>query len=110
MTVLRIEMKELRDQMGTLGAKDLILDVRGPDEYASGHVPGSRNIPLPLLATNLEELKDFRRIFVHCQAGGRAGRAAEILLQAGIGQVVCVSGSGMRDWIAAGFPVESGHD
>jgi hydroxyacylglutathione hydrolase len=84
----------------------LILDVRSADEYKAGHVPGSRNIPHDKIDSFADELRKFKRIFVHCQAGGRAGRASEVLAKLGLTNIICVSGSGMGDWIASGFPVE----
>ena len=102
----QITMRDLKDRLESLGRDELILDVRSPEEFQAGHVPGSRNIPHDQVANFADRLRSYRRIYVHCQAGGRAGRAADILAKLGLNNIVCVSGSGMGDWMAAGFPVE----
>lgn len=99
-------MQDLHSKIGHLAEKEIILDVRAPDEFQAGHVPGSKNIPHDQVAHFVGELKHYTRIYVHCQAGRRAGMATEALTQLGLKNIVCVSGSGMGDWIALGFPVE----
>lgn len=61
----------------------LVLDVREPAEYASGHIPGSRSMPLRTLPARLQELPRDRAIVVVCLSGGRSAQASRILLQAG---------------------------
>jgi len=102
-----MSMLELNDKRLQLGPDELILDVRAPDEYQKAHVPGSKNIPHDQVQLHLEELKKYKKIYVHCQAGGRAGKAAEILARLGLSNLVCVSGGGMGDWVRAGLPVDS---
>jgi hydroxyacylglutathione hydrolase len=60
----------------------VILDVRAPDEYARGHLPGARHVPLADLPERLPAMPP-GRLWVHCQAGYRAGIAASILHRAG---------------------------
>jgi len=101
-----IAMLELKNHLGKLGKDEIILDVREPDEFAAGHVPGSRNIPHEEVTKHADELRKLKTIYVHCMGGGRAGRASEALSRLGLTNIVCISGSGMRDWLAAGLPVE----
>lgn len=61
----------------------LLLDVRTPQEFAVGHVPGAKNIPVQELAQRLAELGAPRRVVVYCRSGGRSASATEILRQAG---------------------------
>ncbi|MDR3606642.1 MAG: rhodanese-like domain-containing protein [Oligoflexia bacterium] len=103
---MKLSMGDLFKKLGKLGANELVLDVREPDEFRSGHVPGSRNIPLSQVAEHLDELRKYERVYIHCQRGGRAGKAADRLGQLGLKNIVCVGDSGMADWIAAGYPVE----
>jgi len=63
--------------------EDFLLDVRDPSEYASGHLPGSVNIPLNSLRERLGELPRDRSIVVYCQVGRRGHLAARILSQNG---------------------------
>ena len=63
--------------------KDILLDVRNPDEVARGAIEGAINIPLPQLRSRLDELPADRRIIVYCQVGQRAYYAYRILAQRG---------------------------
>lgn len=62
----------------------VLLDVREPDEYADGHVPGSVNLPLSALDT--AEITVPRRetpLFVYCLSGARSAQAAARLQKLG---------------------------
>lgn len=83
----------------------LLLDVRTPKEFAEGHVPGARNIPLHELSSNLYLLPRDQPITVYCEVGGRAGKAIGLLERAGFEQVRELTGS-MRVWRAKGLTVE----
>src|SRR5436309_2558869 len=63
----------------------LLLDVRSPEEHASGHVPGARNIPVGDLPARLAEVEPDRQrgVITDCEAGGRASQALETLKAAG---------------------------
>jgi rhodanese-related sulfurtransferase len=82
-----------------------VLDVRNPDEYAAGRVPGAHLVPLPTLATRLDEMPTDRPVYVICQAGGRSAQATALLRQVGV-EAYSFSG-GTAAWIAAGRPVET---
>lgn len=60
-----------------------LLDVRSPQEFASGHIPGAMNIPVDDLRSRLGELPRNREIAAYCQVGQRGYLATRILLQAG---------------------------
>lgn len=83
-------------------AKPLI-DVREPDEFAAGHVPGAVNLPMSSLGNRLEDLPA-EAFNVICQAGRRSARVAEALDARGH-DVTNVEG-GTGEWIAEGKPVE----
>jgi hydroxyacylglutathione hydrolase len=85
----------------------VLLDVREPEEYMHGHVPGAINIPQADLATRLGELPRDRPIVAICQLGMRSVRAAQFLKQAGFTQVGTVAG-GTSAWCAAGQPLVTG--
>ncbi len=59
----------------------ILLDVRTREEYAGGHVPGSRNIPLDRLST--AKLEKSRPIFVYCRSGTRSAQACAQLTEQG---------------------------
>ncbi len=106
MSLQQIAMSDLYRKAPQLGGDEVILDVRTPDEFSAGHVKGSVNIPHDQLGAHLEKLKKYKQIFIHCRSGKRAQAAADTLLKAGFNNLICVTGSGMDDWIAAGFPVQ----
>ena len=87
-----------------------LLDVREDDEWAAGHVPGARHIPLGELGARTAEVPQGQAVFVICRSGTRSGRAAQALTGAGW-QAINVAG-GMQDWAAAGRPMitDSGAD
>jgi glyoxylase-like metal-dependent hydrolase (beta-lactamase superfamily II)/rhodanese-related sulfurtransferase len=85
----------------------VLLDVREPQEFAKGHVPGARNIPQADLATRLNEVPRDRPILVICQGGFRSLRAAQFLNQMGFTDVASVSG-GTEAWRTAQKPLSLG--
>jgi len=84
-----------------------LLDVREPEEYAHGHVPGAVNLPQADLATRLAEVPRGRPVYLICQGGFRSLRAAQFLRQQGFEDVVSVKG-GTEAWRAAGKPLAQG--
>lgn len=87
----------------------LLLDVRTPEEYAAGHVPGATLIPLQELDGRRDEIAAWRErgVVVYCESGGRAERAAGQLREAGFEDVVLLDGS-MRRWRDEGRAVATG--
>ena len=86
-----------------------IIDVREPDEYVSGHLPESRNIPAGKLeerAGELDKFKDTPLIMV-CQTGARSSGASKTLGKLGFAKVHNLEG-GVNAWRAAGMPVKKG--
>jgi len=64
--------------------KDLvIIDVRTKQEYKSGHIRGSKSIPVGEFASRIDELKKYKDtpILVHCASGGRSPAAVRVLLK-----------------------------
>ena len=65
-----------------------IVDVRNPDEFAVDRIEGAVNIPLPEIMNHIDTIKQMSKpIVVHCLAGGRSAKAAEILKQSGLDEV-----------------------
>ena len=73
-----------------------LLDVRDEDEFAEGHVPGARNLPLNSLRAALGSLQKERPLAVCCAVGGRAHNAVRLLRQHGF-NAVNISG-GYTTW------------
>ncbi len=85
----------------------VVLDVREPEEYAHGHVPGAISLPQADLASRLDEVPRDRAVITLCERGIRSFRAAQFLVQMGIDQVASVKG-GTAAWRAAGKPLAFG--
>jgi len=64
-----------------------IVDVRSPGEYKSGHIKGSKNIPLQELDNNLHTLNKSKPIITCCASGIRSASAKRRLLQKGFSEV-----------------------
>ncbi len=70
----------------------LLVDVRGEDEYARGHIPGSLNVPLPRVS-QLGELADKKTpVYVYCLSGARSTRAKHELCRIGFEDVRNIGG------------------
>ena len=77
----------------TKGAK--LIDVRTPQEYNSGHIEDSMNIPLDRIEMIQNKIKKKDTpLFVHCQSGARSAQAASYLQQLGYTNVKNIGGIG----------------
>jgi rhodanese-related sulfurtransferase len=83
----------------------IFVDVRTPEEFASGRVPGALNIPIQQLPGRLAELGRDDRLVVYCERGPRSALAIETLLGAVYTHVSHLTGD-MAGWRAAGLPIE----
>jgi rhodanese-related sulfurtransferase len=81
-----------------------VVDVRELWEYAQGHVPGARLVPLAQVPALVGDLPTDEPVYLVCAVGSRSGQAAQFLSQHGIDAVNVDGGTG--DWLAAGYPVE----
>lgn len=71
----------------------ILLDVRTPQEYREGHIPGSNNVPLHALEqiTSIAADKD-TPLFVYCHSGSRSRQAVSVLQQMGYSNVKNIGG------------------
>ncbi|KAA9327540.1 molybdopterin-synthase adenylyltransferase MoeB [Hymenobacter busanensis] len=72
--VAPISVAELRRLLHS-AAPPFLLDVREPDEYAAGHLPGATLVPLGLLAENAATIPQHQTVVVYCRSGARSARA-----------------------------------
>ena len=93
-----------RQQKGDEAA--YVLDVRSPEEYASGHVPGAVNIPYDQLASRISEVPKDKDVVLYCKSGRRAGIAAETLAGQGYTRLQHLEGD-IVAWVDKGRPVET---
>lgn len=89
------------------GQAPILVDVRTPEEYRNGHVPGAINIPVQELDRRLAELSGYRdtELVLYCETGMRAGYAERMLQQQGFTQIRSLDGD-MAAWRRAGLPAE----
>lgn len=101
-----LSIEELHLEFQKLKKDELIIDVRQPDEFASGHVPGARNIPHTEIAAHADELRGFKNVYIYCHAGGRVQMAMFELSHYGLQNISGVVSGGMPNWVARNFPIE----
>lgn len=101
MAIEEITVDELEPRLEA-GAR--LIDVREPDEYSAGHVPGARHVPLATVPDQFDAFTGDGTTYVICQAGGRSMQACEFLAEQGI-EAVNVSG-GTGAWEASGRALE----
>jgi len=104
-----IGMEEYRKVVESPGTA-LIVDVREPQEYVAGHVPGAINIPRGVLEFQIWKQVGFptsteldRPVILQCQSGNRASLAAQSLEELGFTRTTAVVMS-LDDWQKAGNP------
>ncbi len=106
-TVHNLTSARLREFIATRPEHEYVLiDVRQPEEYVQGHIPGARLMPLNELELHAAELKGLadRTLIFYCRSGGRSARAsgwASRLL--GTSRVANLLG-GFMEWEGSGLP------
>lgn len=87
--------------------KNLVVDVRTPEEVAEGHLPGSININFlgENFAQEIETLNKKKTYLLYCKSGNRTRKAADLMEKAGFKHVYMLDG-GITAWNAAGKPTE----
>jgi rhodanese-related sulfurtransferase len=82
----------VNDYASVIDPDGQFIDVRQPDEVATGAIAGAINIPLGELSIRVHELDPQKRTVVVCRSGGRSSQAAEFLTDAGFADVVNLDG------------------
>lgn len=90
--------------LAAAGPNITLIDVREPDEFASGHVPGAVNIPLGDVPARMGEIPADEPVYLICRSGGRSARAGEYLEQNGY-DTVNIEG-GTLEWAEQGRDLE----
>lgn len=96
------------DQARTRLDELVVIDVRTPAEYASGHLPGAVNIPLDHVRRALDDIRhaaERRDLLVVCASGARSENACKLLAAEGITAATLVGGTGA--WAAAGHDLHT---
>jgi hydroxyacylglutathione hydrolase len=105
---LALDIETLAAELSAGGPEaPLVIDVRQPAEFESGHVPGAVHIGAGELPEVLDRLPRDREIALICASGFRSSVAASLLRAGGFERVASVVG-GTPDWAARGFPLDYG--
>lgn len=83
----------------------LLVDVRQPGEYRSGHIPNAINLPLSTLTENLDQIPHNRPVIFYCSTGYRTAIAVMSLRLLGYDNVTGFAPS-IEGWKSAGEPLE----
>jgi rhodanese-related sulfurtransferase len=105
-TLPQVTVDELRAQLEE-SPRLVVVDVRRPAEFASGHVPGALSLPLDRLEQEHDRLDPARPTAVICAGGYRSAAAASLLERRGFKDLRDVVG-GTSAWLGAGLAVETG--
>lgn len=103
-SVPQLDAKRLRQL--TRKSRVQVVDVREPDEWRRGHLPGAIHIPLAALPSRIEELDSSMPVVLQCKGGGRSSIATSFLQSQGIANVSNLVG-GYEGWVKGGFEVET---
>jgi rhodanese-related sulfurtransferase len=94
---------ELQDLIKKDGAGITVVDVRDPQEYKEGHIPGAINIPSEVFASKSDTLDKEKKIVVYCNSGGRSYNAYRKLMKLGYENIYQ---SLYYDWKQQGLPID----
>lgn len=103
--IIDITANQLRDFIDShREAEYVIIDVRQPEEYVQGHLPGARLVPLMEVPARLDEVRDAEHKIFYCRSGGRSYRAAaHAALAGGLTNVYNLVG-GTLGWTGVTIP------
>jgi phage shock protein E len=103
-TTVNLNVSEFSQKITEPGV--IILDVRTPEEFASGHIEGALNIDFNSgnFANEITRLNPSETYAVYCRSGSRSGQAASIMHKAGFHDVSNLNG-GVIDWTNDGLPL-----
>jgi phage shock protein E len=95
----KIDQPTLLKRMEQKDASMIVLDVRTPEEFAAGHIPGAVNIPYTHLPARISELPDAgeKDIVIYCATGIRSERAAMRFRENGFTRLLHLDGD-MKAW------------
>jgi phage shock protein E len=83
----------------------LLIDVREPNEWNAGHLPGATHIPMRQIANRLAELPRDKKLIFTCRSGNRSGTVKDFLIDVHGYKDVHNQLGGIIAWQLAGLPV-----
>lgn len=104
-SVPRVSQDELLERQARKDPQLFVLDVRTPQEFAAGHVPGAVNVPYDQVGARLAEIPRDKDVVIYCRTGRRTGLAAEVLGANGYERLSHLDGD-MTAWLERNRPVK----
>ena len=101
-TLTNVTARELTDRRAQ-DVRLVVLDVREPAEWADGHMPDARHIPMRQVLERITEIPRDRTVAITCAGGARSSVVGSMLLARGFTDILNVWG-GMTGWTQAGLP------
>ena len=98
-----LENVSVHDLAAAIERGDPVVDVRNPDEYATGHVPTAVPMPMYEIPSRVEELRTDTPVYLICEVGARSYRVGEFLAAQGIPSRNVAGGT--AEWRMAGLPL-----
>jgi phage shock protein E len=98
-------VEELKNKLEIKTSKEVLLDVRTPQEFASGHIPGAINLNInqPDILSEIEKLDHDKIYIIYCRSGGRSQMASMIMEQKGLKVINSIVG--FAHWESSGLEV-----
>jgi rhodanese-related sulfurtransferase len=81
-----------------------LVDVRTPEEFNGGYIPGAVNIALQELGAKMNKIPKDKPVVIYCRSGNRSAHAAQALIQAGYADVYDLGG--LIEWSRQGLPIK----
>ena len=107
----RVDSVEAQQMLDADPDNTVVVDVRRPDEWVTGHATGAIHIEIDDLMGRLDELPQDKKLLFICAAGVRSGLACEFATAGGFDPANLFNvDDGTPSWIAAGNPTSYGDD
>jgi phage shock protein E len=102
-----LTVKQLKEELNQTNQSLILLDVRTREEFNSGRIKNSINIPHDLLLSDISLVADYKseKVVVYCRSGKRAKLVLDRLSDEGFRTLIDVDGD-MLAWNSANFPIE----
>lgn len=98
-----VQPAEYKARYMDANAQHTLVDVRTPEEFSAGYIPGAINISLQELQQKMNHIPKDKPVIVYCRSGNRSAFAANLLIQAGYTEVYDLGG--IIDWVRQELPV-----
>lgn len=96
-------------QLVDIGEEVVFIDLRSPEEFAKGHLPNAKSIPIDVLGHRWKEIPTSGRVVLYCACppGQRDETYAFTLMLQEKYRNITVLEAGFADWVKRGYPVEA---